>query len=257
MDEDFFVSKKRVTAIVEGMHARNLKLIWGTNVRANYFNDTYISADYAKLLADIGVKFLTIGAESGSDRVLQMLHKDITTEQIIRSASVCAEAGITPLYSWMIGIPGQSKVEMRANLNLMDKINAICSSALHTTNWIFRPFPGGDLYETCQRLGLHEPSSVEEWAQLGVDQEENTGFFSASKLPWIEDVGFVRFLAAFTPLIRSNSARPQTIRHLVISQIVRLLYETWDWPVVGWLAREAGNWLRILVLKRNLAKNPT
>lgn len=250
MDEDFFVSKKRVTAIVEGMHTRNLHLTWGTNVRANYFNDRYITADYASLLADAGVKFLTLGAESGSDRVLKVLHKDITTEQIIRSARVCAEAGIIPMYSWMIGIPGQTKAEMRANLDLMNRINAVCPSALHSTNWIFRPFPGGDLYETCRQWGLHEPSSVEEWAHLGVDQEQNTGFYSAAMLPWIEDVGFVEFLSAFTSLIRSNIGGLQTIRRRVLSEIVQLLYKTWDWPVIGWLARKTGNWLRMPSLLR-------
>src|SRR4030042_3008722 len=109
-----------------------------------------------------------------------MLHKDITTEQILRSARVWAGAGIIPVYSWMIGIPGQTKAEMRTNIDLMNEINAVCPSALHTTNWSFRPFPGGDLYETCKQLGLYEPSSVEEWVQLGVDHEQNTGFYAAS-----------------------------------------------------------------------------
>ena len=249
MDEDFFVSKRRVTAIIEGMHSRNLHLIWGTNVRANYFNEKYITADYARLLADSGVKFLTLGAESGSDRILQMLHKDITTKEIIRSAKICNEAGITPLYSWMIGVPGQTKAEMRANLDLMDRINTVCPSALHTTNWVFRPFPGGDLYEMCRQLGLREPSSVEEWAQLGVDQEQNTGSYSAAKLPWIEDVGFVEFVAEFTPSIRSSTGQRQSVRGFALSGIVRLLYKTWDWPIVGWFARKTGNWLRMLFAK--------
>ncbi|OGW48170.1 MAG: hypothetical protein A2Y66_02375 [Nitrospirae bacterium RBG_13_41_22] len=254
MDEDFFVSKKRVTGIIEGMHSRNLHLIWGTNVRANYFNDEYITAEYARSLADVGVKFLSLGAESGSDRVLQMLHKDITTEQILRSARVCAEAGIIPVYSWMIGIPGQTKSEMRTNIDLMNEINAVCPSALHTTNWIFRPFPGGDLYETCKQMGLQEPSSVEEWAQLGVDQEQNTGFYSAAKLPWIEDVGFVEFVSEFTPSIRSTTGPRQSVRGFALSVIVRFLHKIWDWPIVGWLAQKTGSWLRMTFVKMTSGK---
>jgi radical SAM superfamily enzyme YgiQ (UPF0313 family) len=250
MDEDFFVSKKRVTAIIEGVQTRNLHLIWGTNVRANYFNDRYITADYARLLADSGVKFLTLGAESGSDRILQMLHKDITTEQILRSARVCNEAGIIPVYSWMIGIPGQTKAEMRTNLDVMNRINAVCPSALHTTNWIFRPFPGGDLYEKCKQLGLHEPSTVEEWSQLGVDEERNTGFYPVSELPWIEDGGFVEFLSVFSGWIISSMSKQQRFRGFLLSIMVRLLYKAWDWPVVGWLARTVGNWLRIFIIKK-------
>ncbi|MDE3090458.1 MAG: B12-binding domain-containing radical SAM protein [Chloroflexota bacterium] len=252
VDEDFFVSKNRVTAIVEGMRARNLKLIWGTNVRANYFSDKYITADYARALAETGVKFLALGAESGSDEVLELLSKDIKVEQTIRSARVCAGAGIIPIYSWMIGIPGQSKQAMGTNLDLMNRLTTICPTAVQYTNWIFRPFPGGDLYAKCKALGLHEPASVEEWAHLGVDRERNTGFFAASDLPWVEDVGFVEFLSVFTPLIRipSKTGKPPSFLRRVLSAIVRWLYKSWDVPVAGWFARQTGSLLRNLVLAR-------
>ncbi len=252
LDEDFFVSKKRVTAIVEGLRARNIRLVWGTNVRANYFNDNYITTEYAKFLAEAGVKFLSLGAESGSDEVLEMMRKDITVDQTLRSANVCASAGITPVYSWMIGIPGQTKAMMRTNVDLMNKINTLCPSAVQYTNWIFRPFPGGVLFDTCKQLGMQEPASVEEWARLGVDRERNTGFLAASGLPWIEDVGFVEFLATFTSLIRLPSQKELTaaFQRRLLSVLVRLIYRAWDWRGVGWVARQAGNWLRIVALRR-------
>lgn len=192
-------------------------ITWGTNVRANYFNDNYITDDYAKRLKEVGLKFLTFGAESGSDRVLKLLHKDITVEQLLRTAKTCADAGITPLYSWMIGIPGQSKMEMRSNISLMNEINEICPDALHTTNWIFRPMPGGDLYETTLSLGLKEPKSLLEWANFGVDKEENTGSYSISAFKWIEDPLFVQFLSKFTPAIRTTPKKIQNFRFSLIS----------------------------------------
>jgi radical SAM superfamily enzyme YgiQ (UPF0313 family) len=169
LDEDFFVSKGRVNAIVKGLKNRNVNIIWGTNVRANYFNDNYISSNFAKELKDVGLNFLTFGAESGSDRVLKLLNKKINVKQLLRSAEICEDAGITPLYSWMIGIPGQSKKEMRSNISLMKTINEICPKALHTTNWIFRPLPGSDLYEMVKSMGLKEPKSVLDWAALEVE----------------------------------------------------------------------------------------
>ena len=255
MDEDFFVNPKRATAIVEGMRTRGIHVSWGTNVRANYFSDRYINEDYARRLAEAGVKFLSLGAESGSDQVLQLLCKDITVDQIIRSARVCASASITPVYSWMIGIPEQTKSAMRTNLDLMNSLNTICPSAVQYTNWIFRPFPGGTLYEKCKQMGLREPSSLEEWARLGVDREWNTGFLPASELTWIDDVDFVKFLATFTPLLKipSKSDAPASFPRRVLAEIVRFLYNSWDLPFVGWLARQAGNLLRRFVLMRRSA----
>lgn len=250
MDEDFFVNRIRVTNIINELKRRKIQLVWGTNVRCNYFNDNYITNDYAKMLSEAGVKFLTFGAESGSDRILKLLNKKITTEQILKSARVCAESGIIPLYSWMIGIPGQTKSEMRTNLTLMNRINDVCPSAMHTTNWIFRPFPGGDLYEICKQNGLHEPMSVEEWARLDTDIEENTGYFTVSELPWIEDREFVEFLAAFSPLIKTNTGNKLKISASILSVVVRFIYNSWDWPIWGRICPKTAQWLKGLVFDK-------
>ena len=50
MDEDFFVDRKRVFEIVEGLLEKEINLTWGANIRANYFRDDYISIDFAKKL---------------------------------------------------------------------------------------------------------------------------------------------------------------------------------------------------------------
>lgn len=254
LDEDFFVSKKRVTAFIEGLEGRNIKITWGTNIRANYFNDNYVTVDYAKKLKDTGLSFLTFGAESGSNRVLKLLHKDITVEQLLRSAGTCADADITPLYSWMIGVPGQSKEEMRSNISLMNKINKTCPNALHTTNWIFRPLPGGDLYDTAKSLGLREPTSLSEWVNFGVDKNNNTGSYSISEFSWIEDPHFVDFLATFTPLIRAISKDKIKVNIFLKNNILKFIYKTWDGFVLGSLSKKIGNWLRIRVLKKASAQ---
>ncbi len=241
LDEDFFVSKKRTTAFIEGLKKRNIEITWGTNARANYFDNEYITLDYAKKLKGAGLKFLTFGAESGSNRVLELIHKDITIEQLLRSAETCADAGIIPIYSWMIGIPGQSKEEMRSNISLINQINEICPNAIHTTNWIFRPLPGGDLYDTAKSLGLNEPVSLSEWASFGVDKEGNTGSYSVYELPWIEDPQFVEFLAIFTPLMRATSTVKLSGKAYFISKILRFIYKTWDWFILGYFSKKTGS----------------
>jgi hypothetical protein len=70
-----------------------------------------------------------------------------------------------PVYSWMVGIPGQLKAANRTNLDLMNQLDTICPSAVQHTNWISRPFPGGQLYEECKKMGLRESSSAEEWSR--------------------------------------------------------------------------------------------
>jgi len=87
-----------------------------------------------------------------------------------------------------------------------------------------------------------------------VDQEQNTGFYSAAKLPWIEDVGFVEFVSEFTPSIRSTTGPRQSVRGFALSVIVRFLHKIWDWPIVGWLAQKTGSWLRMTFVKMTSGK---
>lgn len=191
LDENFFVSKKRAEEIIKKMKERKIDVRWGTNIRANYFRDNYVTVDFAKRLKSTGFEFATMGAESGSDSVLNSLKKDITTDDLINSAKVCVEAGIIPVYSWMIALPGKTNQEMKTNIKIMREINKICPSARHYDNFIFRPYPGGELYEQCKDLGLYEPTSLREWA----DTNKNTGYTSLDELPWIDNPDFIRFLS--------------------------------------------------------------
>ena len=191
LDENFFVNKKRVEEIVDGIKERGIDVMWASNIRANNFGDDYVSASFAKKLRDVGFVFAPIGAESGSDRILQYLKKDITTGQIMNSAKICNESGIVPVYSWIIGLPNQSRKEMISNIEIMKKINKICPSARFYDNFIFRPYPGGELYEECKQLGLHEPESLEEWSKVDI----KIGYTSSEGLSWIKDRNFVEFLS--------------------------------------------------------------
>ncbi|MBL7074354.1 B12-binding domain-containing radical SAM protein [candidate division KSB1 bacterium] len=250
LDEDFFVNEKRVTAFIEGMEKRDIRIKWGTNARANYFNEKYITLDFAKRLKNVGCNFLGFGAESGSNRILKLLKKDISTGQILHSAKICANAGIRPRYSWMIGIPGQSKEEMKSNIFLMREINKICPEAMHTTNWIYRPWPGGELYNTAKKEGLKEPKSLSEWVSFGVDKKDNTGSYSAKELPWIEDHIFVEFLSRFTPHIIAQFPERLSQRSIV-GKIVKVLYWAWDWKIWNFFVKTIARILNISFDKKH------
>lgn len=141
LDENFFISKKRVKDIIERIRDRKIEIQWGTNVRADCFKENYIDTNFIKNLQNIGFKFASIGAESGSDRILKYIKKDITTEDIINSAKICNTSNILPVYSWMTGIPTETKEETMNTITLIKKIKKICPASIHYSLNIYRPFP--------------------------------------------------------------------------------------------------------------------
>jgi hypothetical protein len=48
---------------------------------------------------------------------------------------------------------------------------------------VFRPYPGGELYDACLDLGLREPPSLEEWGTYTLSE----GYLDPSDLPWVPD----------------------------------------------------------------------
>jgi len=51
---------------------------------------------------------LTVGVESGSQRLLDLIKKDVTVEQVIEANSKLTPYPIVPIYLFMMGLPSES-----------------------------------------------------------------------------------------------------------------------------------------------------
>jgi radical SAM superfamily enzyme YgiQ (UPF0313 family) len=63
-----------------------------------------------------------IGCESGSQRVLDLMRKRISVEQIKSALSSLAEAGIQTTTYWVIGFPGETEADFRETLDIIEEM---------------------------------------------------------------------------------------------------------------------------------------
>lgn len=75
-----------------------------------------------------------IGIETGSQRLLNVMDKKITVEQIKSSVSSLANAGIKTTTFWIIGYPGETEQDFQETLNLVEELK----DDLYETT--FRPY---------------------------------------------------------------------------------------------------------------------
>lgn len=185
LDETFFVNKKRVVEIMEGIQERGLKFKWFANVRADYFRPDYINVEFALRMKRSGCELLGIGAESGSQRILDMLKKDITVEDTLNSARVLNKAGIKGHFSFMVGLPGEEENDVIKTLQLIEGIMKIDTSYSFrvVALQIYRPYPGSELYLKCLEEGLKEPATLVEWGHSPFIQIEVKNL---QEYPWIK-----------------------------------------------------------------------
>ncbi|MBU0491513.1 MAG: B12-binding domain-containing radical SAM protein [Chloroflexi bacterium] len=107
--------------------------------------------DLIRALREAGLAALSIGFESGSDRVLRLLHKGTTVAQNRWAAEVCRRLGVRVFGNYMLGLPSETPAEMMATAQLVRDMEG--AVALRSVS-VYAPSPGSALYEQCRRDGL-------------------------------------------------------------------------------------------------------
>ena len=90
---------------------------------------------------------LHFGAQSGSDAVLERLHRGHTTEDAIRAVELCTSAGITPVVDFIVGLPFETDDDQEATVDLIRWVSRFGKVHVHR----FIPLPGTPLAGTTAR----------------------------------------------------------------------------------------------------------
>ncbi len=176
-DDNFFVDKKRVIEFCKAVKTEKLNLEIVTSARANYLAN--YKDEELQLIKEAGIKFISIGAESGSERILNLIKKDITKEDILQSARNCIKFNIVPIYSFVIGTPHEKKADLYDTIDLYKELKSISSLVEVNGMYIFTPYPGTPIYEEAIKLGYKPQKSLEDWAKWS--------FSNPANLPWLKE----------------------------------------------------------------------
>ena len=176
------------------MIERSLNIPWETTVRVNYLREGMIDEEFIKKLKESGCYLLSFGAESGCPRILKKIKKDIMPEDVINSAKMCLKYDIIPQYSFMAGLPGETRSDIMETLKLIDKLVRLSDKIQILGPQAFRPYPGSELYQECLVAGWKEPESLDEWGEIVSDQ---LNYLDVKKFPWLKNPDFVESLEAY------------------------------------------------------------
>jgi radical SAM superfamily enzyme YgiQ (UPF0313 family) len=118
---------------------------------------------FFELLHRAGCYRLLIGAESGSQEVLDYIRKEATVEDNYTFVRKAARAKIQPDLSMMCGFPAGPEDDLRATITFMNEAKRICPTA-KIKLFFFTPYPGSPLYEQALKYGYKPPNSLEGWS---------------------------------------------------------------------------------------------
>ena len=170
IDDDSFPKLNHVEAIIDEINDRQLPV--GLGFRGARINEIKrMSDEFLDKLAAAGTDIMHIGAESGSDRILKLMRKDCTADEIIEAnRKLARHPSITAAYNFIMGLPTETMADLRKTRDLMLQLVDDNPNALIFTPNKFRPLPGTELYNIAHKeWGYTMPSTLEAWANIEVE----------------------------------------------------------------------------------------
>ena len=147
---------------------------WSGQVRVQL-----LKPDFVQWMNRTGCQWVNIGAESGSQKVLDSIHKDQQAAMIEWGVGNLAQYAphIEANLSFIFGLPEEDVAERQVTIELIDRLcqlnpNARCSIA------IYMPYPGTPLWPDALARGYTPPANQIGWAEFDLNR---------GNTPWISE----------------------------------------------------------------------
>lgn len=142
--EVFTENRQWIIHLCDKIEEINIKIPWWCSTRADKVDEYLLRK--MKAAGCIGVSF---GVESGSQRILDYLKKDIIVDDIKRAFVLCDKIGLLTIGFFMIGTPTESYEDIKKTADLIGEIKPDIITLSITT-----PLPGTDLFQMSKKEGL-------------------------------------------------------------------------------------------------------
>lgn len=134
----FLLSDSLLNPVIDGIAGELIKsgesIYWEGWLRAD---KAVCDINNTRLWRQGGFYHARIGAESGSSRVLQLMGKKITPEQIKDALFSLSQVGIKTSTLWIVGYPGETEEDFQQTLEVIAELKDAIYEAEGTPFWYF------------------------------------------------------------------------------------------------------------------------
>ena len=163
-----------------------------------------MSDDDVRLLGESGVSHMGFGTESTASSVLKLMNKrHQRVNEMYETARKACLGGIHVTFNLIFGYPGETEADRVETLRTMSDIARQFWNVSFSPN-IFTPYPGIPIWPELRAMGLREPESLEEWADLPLGR---------STLPWLKGEELKRLQRMLDFFLLNNQLRKATKDH--------------------------------------------
>ena len=143
VDDNFTLNKIFVKNFCKKLLESNLDISWAT---PNGVRLDTLDKECLEIMKESGLYLISVGIESGSDRVLKMTKKELTVKKILNGVNVIKKSGIDIAGFFMFGYPGETIEEMKKTIELSLKLPLI-----RANYFTFLPLPGTEIFNDMKK----------------------------------------------------------------------------------------------------------
>lgn len=204
-DENLFADPNYGRRVARMLHSRGLK--WYVPIRA----DTLArDPGLGEWMWRHGCRAVYIGAESGSQRVLDVMRKGVTPRQILDAAGSFEGTSVEVGAGFIYGTPGETDEDRRETYAVIDELYGM-DIELKTYLACYTPYPATPLWGAALESGFNPPWTDEGWA-MDRDQVPEV-------LPWVDRDRYVQTRTAMSLAHKEGGGLRRFLRPL----------EAWRW----------------------------
>ena len=151
-DDNFAVNQQIVREFCKLMIDNQIKLKWVVQCRVTLDYETMV------LMRKAGCRLVVVGYESGSQKVLDGMHKGITLDMSRKFDAAAKKARLRVHGCFMVGNPGETKETMKETLEFSKSLT------MDTVQYFpLMVYPGTEAYDWAQQNGYIKSKRYRDW----------------------------------------------------------------------------------------------
>jgi len=183
LDDNFTFDKNFAMNVSREIIKRKIKINWccPNGIRLDTLDE-----DLLKLMKESGCYSISVGIESGSQRILKLMKKGISLGQIVDKVNLIRKLSFIVSGFFIIGYPDETKEDIRETIKFSKKLDLDRAAFFN-----FLPLPGTEIYKQLiqsgemQEFSWHDFSSYKvNYAPVGI---------SKNRLKWFQRQAYLSF----------------------------------------------------------------
>jgi anaerobic magnesium-protoporphyrin IX monomethyl ester cyclase len=142
-DDAFTINRNHTLEMCADIKARGLDVEWDCETRVDA-----VDKELLEKMHDAGCITIWFGVESGSEKMLDKMHKKINREQVRSAFKLAQKAGMMTIASAVIGFPGETEETAWETIDFINSLNPDDIGC-----YIATPYPGTPMYDEVVKNG--------------------------------------------------------------------------------------------------------